>query len=222
MGVYAHGSRASWSRWLLFACVLLACAGGAGCGRSRKGGGQGAPPPPAMPLPAFATVDLVGVTIAPAKFDRTAWDGPGGGLRNEDAEKLAGALAIAAPELAFAAALSVLAEPTVRALEKPDVAGWAAFVSGQGLGPAQAFPKTQDSFTPAISARFTRVPLDGSARIRVELTDMDLSEHDAVGRFEIATHDIVAALRAGRVHQVRVAEQTNRQVLFVAISAFPG
>jgi hypothetical protein len=69
---------------------------------------------------------------------------------------------------------------------------------------------------------FGRVPLSEGTRIRVQLVDDDEPlDDDQMGIFEINYKDFVAALEAQQVHHVNVAEQTNRQILFVGIAVVP-
>ena len=58
-------------------------------------------------------------------------------------------------------------------------------------------------------------------RLRVTVIDEDLWEDDPIGVAEINYDDVVAALEAGEVYQVKVAEQTQNQLLFVGISVMP-
>jgi hypothetical protein len=62
------------------------------------------------------------------------------------------------------------------------------------------------------------VPFDGSVRLAVSLTDRDLMFPDPIGSFQINREDMLYALREGHIVQVRVHDQTSRQVLFAAIS----
>ena len=183
--------------------------------------GPGAYPgqvPPAVPqAPSFARVTLVGITFAPNKPDGTQWDGPGR-VSAEDVQLIAGALGAADP---YAAVLAVLSKPTIQALEKPDAGGTAALVSARGgPGPTTVLNAARDSFTPQFVGppTWNHVPLDGSVRLRVEVIDRDAVFDDPAGVFEVNRDDMLRALQAGRVYQVRVADQTTRQVLFAGIS----
>lgn len=177
-----------------------------------------APPPSASPPPPrFARVSLTGMLIGPGKADRTQWDGPGGTVSDRDWLLIGRALT---SSNAYGAVLSVMAEPAIQALEKPDVGGTAMLRTAQGDETPLELAKVQDSFTPQWdSVSWDNVPLDGSARIRVVAIDRDLFEDDPMGIFEISASDISAAIQAGRVYPVAVHTQTNKQILFVLISA---
>ena len=62
------------------------------------------------------------------------------------------------------------------------------------------------------------VPLGHGARAKLTLFDKDLTKSEPIGTAEITEQDMQAALAAGKVYQVRVDDQTNRQLLFIAIS----
>ncbi|MDI1448612.1 hypothetical protein [Polyangium sp. 6x1] len=55
----------------------------------------------------------------------------------------------------------------------------------------------------------------------VEVADNDAFFPDPVGSFQINNADIMRAVREGRVVQIRVDNQTSRQILFAAMSAMP-
>lgn len=173
--------------------------------------GYAAPSPPR-----FARVSFVGLLAGPGKIDGTQWDGPGGTVSREGWQQVAFALGAADP---YAAAIGVLAGPTIQALEKPDCGGSAVLTSSAGTGKLYTLNKQQDTFTPQWSATWEHVPLDNTARIRVEVIDHDLFINDPMGVLEIDTSWIQRALMAGKVVQVPVHEQTNRQILFAGISA---
>jgi len=175
-----------------------------------------APPPP--PAPRFAHVAFTGVLVGPGKIDGTQWDGPGGSVRREDWQQIAIALGAADP---YAAVIGVLAGPTIQALEKPDCAGTAMLTSSAGTGTSWELTKKQDSFTPQWRSTWDHVPLDGSARIHVELIDRDVAFDDPMGVFEVNATWIQAAFNAGKVLAVPVADQTNKQILFALIAARP-
>jgi hypothetical protein len=123
----------------------------------------------------------------------------------------------------YAAVLSAFANPTIAALEKPDPAGTAKAIGPDGIQVLAAIdlPKFQDTLTPVWSNAFLkRVPLSPSARIEMVLIDKDLAVDDAIGTATIRYEDLVAALRARNVHHVPIADQTNRQALFIDVSVY--
>lgn len=169
--------------------------------------------------PAFARVYLVGVTVAPNKYDGTPWDGPG-----RVAPDIVHAIAVAlgAPD-AFAAVLATLGRPAIAALEKPETRGRATLLTSKGASPPLPLLAQRDAFTPQWQGTpsFGHVPLDGSTRVHVELLDNDIAFDDPMGAFDLNAADLLAAIRVGRVFHVRVAEQTNKQILFAAVSVIP-
>lgn len=173
---------------------------------------------PAAPvLPRLVRVSFVGLLAGPGKVDRTQWDGPGGTVSAEGWQQVASAIGAADP---YAAAIGVLAGPTIQALEKPDCAGSAVLTSSAGTAAAYALLKQQDTFTPQWGGvTWEHVSLDDTTRIRVTVVDRDLIFDDPMGIFEIPSRWIRAALAAGKVLAVPVHDQTNKQILFAMISA---
>jgi hypothetical protein len=179
----------------------------------------GAPRAPTQTLPAFVNVEFRGALIGPSKFDGAAWDGPGQ-LDATAQNGLERALAALDP---YAAVLSFFTNPALIALERPEPFGHVrAAVNGVVVQQLE-LPLTQrDTLAPLWSnARLIGVPLVVDTRLEIELYDKDLVADDGMGAATITASDVAAALRVGIVHHVRVAEQTNNQVLFIDISVEP-
>lgn len=178
--------------------------------------GCGAPRPPEKRLPAFVSVEVRGALIGPGKVDGAAWDG----LGRLDATAQAGlgrALAAVDP---YAAVVSFFANPALAALERPEPVGRVrATVNGVTVQELELPLAQRDTLTPVWNGTgLVRVPLVPDTRLELELYDKDLVNDDAMGAATITASDLATALRVGIVHHVRVAEQTNNQVLFVDIS----
>ena len=195
-----------------------------GCGassRERSGGYDRAPQPQPVaqppPPPAFVRLTLLGVTFGLGKVGGTQWDG-NGQFSREDADLIVNALAAAN---AYAAVATVLLRPSIQAMEKPEPSGTARLVTTAGHGLETKLMADRDTFTPNWQGppSWSHVATNGSVRLEVRLTDRDIQFDDPAGTFQISAADILAALQSGHVYQVRVAEQTNRQVLFAGISA---
>lgn len=176
----------------------------------------GTPRAPEPALPAFVNVELRGGLIGPAKVGGAAWDG----LGHLDAAAQGGlgrALAAVDP---YAAVLSFFTNPALTALERPEPFGRVrATVNGVVVQELELPLAQRDTLTPVWSSTgFVRVPLVPDTRLEFELYDKDLVNDDAMGAATLTASDIAIALRVGVVHHVRVAEQTNNQVLFIDIS----
>ncbi len=171
--------------------------------------------------PVTVTVELQSALIGPGKLDRTAWDGDGTMVSTEVWSQLATALAGANP---YAAAAALLVNPVLAGTKAPDPLGTARLDVGQGIGLTitLADPATnmEDTYATTWSwpAIWQKVPIDMPLRIRVSLTDEDLVNHDAIGVAELNNSHLRAALMAGQVYHVPVADQTNQQILFLGIS----
>lgn len=137
---------------------------------------------------------------------------PGAG--EQAASQVSTALARTNP---YASVVAILVGPATSALEKPDAAGAAdLYVHGQVT--SFNLVKIQDSFTPQWNVRWPNVVLDPSVRLRVRLEDRDLQNHDPIGSFDLSYADLQQAYARQTTIQVRVAEQTYKQVLFAGIS----
>jgi len=173
---------------------------------------------PEAPLPAFVAVEFRGALMAPTKVNGAPWDGPGP-LDSGATTLVANALADADP---YHAMISVFANPAIAALDKPEPFGDARVMSGGAVVvdvPLQT--SERDTLTPIWNAATApRVPLGPSTRIEVTLIDKDLEFDDAIGTATVTEDDLVAALRAGTVYHVPLADQTHNQVLFLDVSVY--
>jgi len=178
-----------------------------------------APVAPAPALPTYVRLTLLNATLGPAKYDRRPWDGPGGSVSPKVMEKLASALSSINP---YAAVASVMGLVAVDSLAKPDPLGDADLFDG--ATPRERYRLSRrdqrDTFTPSWDGppTWANVRLAPTTRLRVHILDRDQFHDDEVGTAEIGYGDLVEALQSGHVHQVRVSEQTQRQVLFLGIS----
>jgi hypothetical protein len=190
-------------------CISLACASGLAlmsCGHASE---------PTAQLPRFVNVEMRQALLGPSKVGGNAWDGLGR-LDDNGRSLVVTALGKADPVAELAV---VFANPALAALEKPDPGGSVRCMSGPVELQRLELPKVQDTFTPIWSgAVLPRVPLAPATRLEVDLWDQDLAVDDPMGTSTITYAELVSALREGTVHHVRVAEQTNHQVLFVDVS----
>jgi len=170
----------------------------------------------------LAIVRIVDAVIAPIKSDGTSWDPGGGGVPAGLSQELGNALSSINPEAAVA---SLLLEPTVKALSKPDAYGTAQATVYGMITPAvylaAADAAVQDNFTPIWPAtwNYQNIPIDTDVRISITLFDADLLDSDdPIGSAEINSADLRAALAAQKKLEVKVSDQTNGQLLFIGIS----
>jgi len=166
-----------------------------------------------------ATIELVDTTIAPAKADGRSWDGMEH-LPSGIAGMLAEALTLEDP---YHAVVDVLGAPLHQQIEKPDPKGTAWIVRNGRLTEARTLRVGDqiDTCTPRWNrtARWEHVRLDSGVRLRVELIDADVAFDDPMGTFELDARTLATIIESGRVYQVQVSEQTQKQVLFAGVSA---
>lgn len=68
------------------------------------------------------------------------------------------------------------------------------------------------------NVRWTNVRLDDSTHLEVRLWDRNFENDDPMGTAIITAADMRLAQARGRVLHVRVAEQTQKQVLFLGVT----
>ncbi len=163
-----------------------------------------------------ATVIVEQVFISPAKPNGMPWDGPNGAVGAGALDAVGAALGAADP---ITALLRVFGQDILDAYDAPDPAGTATlFVDGEPLDIALGeFP---DSFTPTwpdVIWRDVPMAADVDLRLRIELTDRDLFNDDAIGAVSVNGADLRAALDAQQVWPVRVDDQ-GPPILLLAVS----
>jgi hypothetical protein len=174
--------------------------------------------PPVAVEPQLVHVSILGALIGPSKADGRPWDGPG----HVDPESMSKVISALAKTNAYAAATTVVLGLSMDALSKPDPYGYAELLAPNPVARVDLPLMYKDTFTPGwSSAEFSDVALRKGARIRVTLVDKDLSNDDLIGTVELTRNDLRAALEAGTVYPVRVAEQSANQVLFINVSVAP-
>jgi len=191
-------------------------------------------------LPKTVSVEVLSALIGPSKVDGSKWDGIGHvkpevqqQVQRIAAQKvvaLAG-LAVgvaAAPYTAAVSLMSGIGTSFLSKEDKPDPYGTVEVAVDNEYQPAMKrdlYPRggfEKDTFMPSFpDGAFQRIPLKKGTRFRVTLWDKDLTKSDFIGKAEITYDDLVAALNAGKIYQVMVADQTQNQLLFIGIAVRP-
>ena len=161
--------------------------------------------------------------VGPGLQDGSEWDGP----RDVPAEAWQALDAALASVNPFLAVTQFFGQDVIDALSKPDAIGTADLAIDGSFDPtnslvlADAGSNQEDTFTPIWPGApgWEHVPLVDGLQVRVTLFDEDLSENDPIGVAILSSDDVEAALDAGEIVHVQVDDQTNRQLLFVGISA---
>lgn len=174
------------------------------------------------PSESLLSIQVTGITMAPFKGDGTEWDTTNV-IPSDLISGLATALGAAEP---YAAVIAYLGTEAVKPLSKPDAYGtMELWVNGRWSPPAALATReapVHDAFVaswPAPPAPgWYDVPLQESLRLRLHILDSDLLYDDPIGDAEINYADIQAALAAQKIIQVDVSGQTQKQLLFVALS----
>jgi hypothetical protein len=101
----------------------------------------------------------------------------------------------------------------------PDVAGTASLDAGDGKMQTYSFEGEKDSLTPHFTTRWEHVPLSHWTTVRMYFVDREATGKSDIGAVVLSPLDLAAAMeQRGKVHHVRVDDQTNGQILFVGIA----
>lgn len=185
--------------------------------------------PPSGYTGRFVTVSLEDCVVGPGKADQNPWD-PSITGASTIPPKVFSDLAVALGAIdPLAAVVGVLAGPTlnsaITASQKPDVYGTVRLDVGGKIGIeywlVERGQQMDDSYRPSFPSGsiYQHVPLDADVRIRFNLADADaLDDDDAIGIAVINSADLMAALAAQKKYEVKVADQTSDQLVFIGIS----
>ena len=176
-------------------------------------------------LPETFSVDFHGALIGPAKSDRTTWDG-NSAISDADWATL---LALNPSTAPYGELAGFLADLAMSTLYKPDPFGYMELNRGNGYDPellqhlATEGNNIQDSFQPMWPSPltgYTGVPFNEDMRIRTRLWDKDLLNNDPIGAAVIGFDHILEAYLDEGVYWVNVADQTQQQLLMLAIEVY--
>jgi len=171
-------------------------------------------------LPKSVNVTLIDAVIRPWASDGKTWDGTDA-IPEGTVTAVSEAFGVAAP---YAAVAEVLAGLANDAYAPPDPKGDAAVVFNGLYDPKydQALAVQMDTFQPSWNTMhiiWPNVPLDGTARLQVNLTDQDLANDDMIGTVELNNDDLIAALQAKKAYPLKTAADVMVDpILFVRIS----
>jgi hypothetical protein len=186
------------------------------------GGADAASPAPdtAPKPPTYVNIEILSVLLGPSKSDGTSWDASGT-VPSSVTDGLAAVLRLPGT----GEILNFMASAAVQALSKPDPIGTAQIDVSTGFDAkldrelANDTNNTEDTFEPTWPGNpgWSSVMFSTDLKVRVKIKDADLVEDDDVGVATLVGSDIYQAWLDGRTYWVRVDEQTNRQLLAVAI-----
>lgn len=177
-------------------------------------------------LPSFVTLELHSVMVAPVKPDGCQWDGPTcSAISQGEFDQYAAAVtalfsaATGTPVMEEAnQLLSMLGQSAYASLSKPDPFGRWVLTASAGRVEESVAP-VQDTYTSSLRLDTVEgVPLDGTARLVVELWDEDFSNHDVIGTAELRQSDLIDALNFERAYWVPTARSANDGIVAVKIS----
>ncbi|WP_394824791.1 hypothetical protein [Pendulispora albinea] len=192
---------------LVFALAPL---GGVGC----------ATPEPEQPEVPYVRISMVGATLGPAKIDGTRWD-----ALTVFPNLAAGVTTSAGGSTHMAIVAAHLTGEVLASFEKPDPFGWAELTAAdRAVGERRPLTGCgDDTLTPTWStaAQWRHVRLSDSTRIRVHLLDRDLDGNEPMGDVDVHAGHLRMALEKGTIVQVPVSDQSQGQVLAIAISVAP-
>jgi hypothetical protein len=171
-------------------------------------------------LPATVTVLFVDALVAPFRTNGDSWEALGPSATPEDKAALAAHLTGGEPYSTPAAFVLGLANV---GYDTPDPFGFHDYMYGAESVDgdlATVDTNVEDTCHPIWPGPpgYSDVPLEQGIRFRLTAYDQEVWAHHPIGVAEINYDDVIAALGSKHIYQVMVADQTNKQLLFVGIS----
>jgi hypothetical protein len=195
------------------AMLTTSCAPGASSGAPRTALVNGE-------VAELVTFRIVDVMISPTRLDGKPWDVAAQLDEPGARDKVVTAMNHAAnAKKAYDAASDALSRLGDTWGGLPDVGVNASVDPGDGKPQARSFSGDKDSLTPHFDARWDHVPLSHWTTVHMYFVDQDAAGKTDIGAVVLSPLDLAAALKEnGKVHHLRVDDQTNGQILFVGIS----
>jgi hypothetical protein len=170
----------------------------------------------------FVTFRVEDAMVSPTKADGTPWDE----ATPLDEPKARDRIVSAMDHSANAKAAYDAAKSAIRnfgeAGGRPDVGGRASVDNGDAQQSTRTLDGDKDTFTPHFGTEWTHVALTHWTTVHMYFVDHDPGGDDDIAAVVLSPLDLAEALKTpGKVHHVRVDDQTNGQVLFVGISVTP-
>jgi hypothetical protein len=200
----------------ILATLTASCASGTSGGAPRTALVNGE-------LAELVTFRIVDVMISPTRLDGKPWDVAAQLDEPGARDKVVSAMNHAAnAKGAYAAASDTLSRLSDSWGGLPDVGMRASVDPGDGKPQTQSFDGDKDSLTPHFEARWDHIPLSHWTTVHMYFVDQDPTGRTDIGAVVLSPLDLAAALKEnGKVHHLRVDDQTNGQILFVGISVAP-
>ncbi|AKT42105.1 hypothetical protein [Chondromyces crocatus] len=177
-------------------------------------------------LPNFVQITVVDAKLGLGKSDGSQWDGLGV-VPLEAIQDLAKAMSVIDRRAQIADHGIAILRTGIGMFNAPDAVGWAELVGAdlpQTATRQQLVAEAEDTFLPVWRGppTWNRVPFHASLALTGRLEDDDTpGRNDLIGNFYIPYDQLLAALRAQRVHQVQLSEQTHNQLLFIGVLVRP-
>jgi hypothetical protein len=173
---------------------------------------------------AKVSIQIVGLTLAPSRVDGTIWNAMGHSkVQPSVTAKIAKAMLATSPQGAAVEVVSIVGGLAMTESKKPAPMGWVEVATKGEFQPEfkKKFGNPRlNTLTPIInSVSYKGIPYSQETRLKVTVYDYHAFKKylEPMGVAEINATDLYEALKAQKVYQVKVADQTQNQVLFVGI-----
>lgn len=168
-------------------------------------------------------IEIDGVVVGPGKANQDLWDCCGAVDQQtwQAFTQLASATGLVTLSAPASELLRYVANLSGSHFSAPEPIGVASIDIGNGYAlPISLNRTTDDSFIASFGdPGWSNIQLGAGLRIKLDLYDEDLSANDFIGTAILNTDDVQMALENKKVIDIYVGDQTNRQILFVKISA---
>lgn len=170
---------------------------------------------------------VLGAVIGPVKINGKSWDV--GRAVDPSASGLIAELMAPGSGALVSSVVNTVSQVAANGTAAPDVVGYIqqvgpttrylSKISGTPIELAGKRTLARDSYTPNFQAGYSGWPIFIGTRFRIHLWDLDFQNHDTIAAVEITYDDIMSAIKHGKTKWIKVADQSNNQLLYIQISA---
>lgn len=177
-------------------------------------------------MPKRYNVQITGAMVAPSMTNGDQWDGSGT-IDPAEKQKFLDALGKVPTYGAYLELAAIVADAVNAGTAAPDPYGYAELAQSGTYQSDLRFSffadvnsNLEDTYVPnfPLPNGWTDLKIDEGTRVRVTLLDEDLVNDDPIGVAEISSSELLAAASEGKVHHVRVDDQTQRQLVYIDVS----
>jgi len=179
--------------------------------------------------PIYVNFTILSAVIAPTKINGKSWDAGGTSSKGASGIGVISEMLMAGSGVPATSVISALSEVAAKGKAAPDVVGYVqqtgpttrnlAKIAGIPMALSTRENRTKDSYIPRFSTGYSGWPVFPDTRFQIQLSDLDLMDHDHIGVVELNYEHILSVIEEGKPKWINVADQSMNQLLYILVTA---